>query len=175
MRETGAERAEIAGVVKKKDGASPSVQTVDGILQRFKDEPDLDGTEDRTAGGRPRDVAAEQLESIRKILLRDVGKHVVSATHVKRILRQLRHVPDRTIQRCFQRLGYSYLRRRGKQAIGEKYKPSRLRYCDWLLKQEQAFLNKFGYVDGTTLFRPRTEEELMDQQRAALYGMAGSS
>ena len=87
MREKGAERAEIAGVVKKKDGTSPSVQTVDSILQRLKEAPEGNGREDRIAGGRPRDVAAKQLKSIRRSLLRDVGKHVGSATYVKRMLR----------------------------------------------------------------------------------------
>jgi transposase len=168
LREEGAERADIAKRVKKTDGASPSLKTVDNVLERFAAEPEWDGLEDRTEGGRPRDVTSKQLEKIHKILLRDVGKHVVSATHVKRILKELRHIPDRTIQRSFLRLGYSYQYRRGKQAIGEKYKPARLKYCDWLLKQTQAFLNKFAYVDGTTFFRPRTEEERRDKQRASL-------
>ena len=168
MRERGAERADIAKKVKKTDGTSPSVQTVDSVLQRFKQEPEWDGREERTAGGRPPHLTPKQIASIRKILLRDVGKHVVSATYVKRILRELRRVPDRTIQRCFGQLGYSYLRRRGKQAISDKYKPARSHYCDWLLKQDQASLNKFGYVDGTTFVRPRTEEEQRDNERASL-------
>ena len=73
-RERDAERAEIARVAKKKDGTSASVQTVDSILQRLKEAPRENGREDRTAGGRPRDVAAKQLESMRQILLTDVGK-----------------------------------------------------------------------------------------------------
>ena len=87
MREKGAESAEIAGVVKKTDGTSASVQTGDSILQRLKEAPEGNGREDRIAGGRPRDVAAKQLKSIRRSLLRDVGKHVESATYVKRMLR----------------------------------------------------------------------------------------
>jgi len=138
------------------------------VLRRFEDDPEWDGTEERTAGGRPRELTSQQESKIKKILLRDVGRHVVSATHVKRILVELRRVPDRTIQRTFNRLGYAYLYRRGKQAIGAKYKPARLKYCDWLLKQEQAFLNRFAYVDGTTFFLPRTEEENRDKQRASL-------
>ena len=168
MREEGATRADIAKTVKKKDGTFPSLFTVDAVLDRFEKEPEWDGCEERSAGGRPRNLTSEQLAKIRKILLRDVGKHVVSATYVKRVLKELRDVPDRTIQRSFQRLGYSYLHRRRQQAIGEKYKPARLKYCDWLLKQNQKFLNKFAYVDGTTFFRPRTEEEQRDQTRAGL-------
>ena len=168
LREKGAKRSEIADRVPKKDGLAPSLKAIDNVLDRFEQEPEWDGCEHRTAGGRPRDVTVKQLESIRKILVREVGKTRVSATYVKRVLPELRRVPDRTIQRSFQRLGYAYLRRRGKQAIGEKFKPARLKYCDWLLKQDQTFLNKFAYVDGTTFYRPRTEEEQRDQERAAL-------
>jgi hypothetical protein len=56
----------------------------------------------------------------------------------------------------------------GNAAIGDTYKPARLKYCDWLLKQDQTFLNKFGYLDGTTFFSPRTEEENRDKKRACL-------
>lgn len=168
MREKGAKREDIRTEVKKTDGSSPSLLTVDLVLDRFKKDPEWDGCEKRTAGGRPRDVTEEQLAEIHKILLRDVGKHLVSASYVKRLLKKLRHIPDKTIQRSFQRLGYSYQYRRGKQAIGDKYKPARLAYCAWLLKQDQKFLNKFAYVDGTTFFRPRTEEERRDQERACL-------
>ena len=54
----------------------------------------------------------------------------------------------------------------GHRPHGDKYKPDRLLYCDWLLKQVQTFLNKFAYVDGTTFFLPRDEEEKSDKQRA---------
>ena len=56
----------------------------------------------------------------------------------------------------------------GHRPHGDKYKPDRLLYCDWLLKQVQTFLNKFAYVDGTTFFLPRDEEEKSDKQRACL-------
>ena len=113
-------------------------------------------------------VTPEQEARIKEILLQDVGKYVVSASHVKRKLKDLRGLQDRTIQRTFHRLGYDYLYRRGKSSVADKYKPARLRYCKWLLKQDQAFLNKFAYVDGRTFFRPRTEEERQDKQRACL-------
>ena len=168
LREAGTERQEIRKKVLKKDGKKPSIGTVDGILARFEEDPDWDGCEDRTAGGRPRLLTPEQEARIKNILLKDVGRYVVSATYVKRILKDLRTVPERTIQRTFHRLGYAYLYRRGKSAVASKYKPARLKYCEWLLKQDQAYLNKFAYVDGTTFFRPRTEEERQDKERACL-------
>ena len=78
MREKGAKREDIRTEVKKTDGSSPSLLTVDLVLDRFKKDPEWDGCEKRTAGGRPRDVTEEQLAEIHKILLRDVGKHLVS-------------------------------------------------------------------------------------------------
>ena len=87
-------------------------------MARFEEDPNWDGIEERTAGGRPRDLTAQQEREIKKILLRDVGRFVVSATYVKRKMPQLREVPDKTIQRTFSRLGYAYLERRRKQAIG---------------------------------------------------------
>ena len=119
LREAGMERKEIAKRVKKKDGSTPALLAVDGILQRFKEDPKWDGLEQRTAGGRPLDLTPHQVAKIKNILLKDVGKHVVSATHVKRNLKELRRIPYRTTQRTYQRLGYSYLSRRGKAAIGE--------------------------------------------------------
>ena len=109
LRESGAERKEIASKVRKKDGSPSSLKTIDNVLSRFADDPEWDGCEERTAGGRPRVVTPEQETRIKDILLKDVGRYVVSATHVKRILKDLRGVPDRTIQRTFHRLGYAYL------------------------------------------------------------------
>ena len=80
MREQGAQRTDIAKKVEKKDGSPPSLKTIDNVLDRFEQEPDWGGCEERTAGGRPRDVTPKQLENIRKILVREVGRTVVSAS-----------------------------------------------------------------------------------------------
>ena len=168
LYESGLKRSDVLEQVHKKDGTSAGVRTLSRIVKRFQDDPEWDGVEHRDAGGRPRDVTEAQEKKILKILVRDVGKCVVSANYVRKLLPEIRHVRERTVQRTFHRLGYDYLYRRNKAAIGSKYKPDRLKYCDWLLKQDQLFLNKFAYVDGTTFFLPRTEEEQRDKERAAL-------
>ncbi len=117
LGEAGTRRDDIAKMVKKKDGSSPSLITVDTVLQQFEADPQWSGVEDRTAGGRPQDGTTVQAAKIKKILLRDVGKFVVSATHVKRNLTELRRVPDRTIQRTFHSLGYSYFYRRARRQL----------------------------------------------------------
>ena len=130
MREAGFKRGVIAKKVKKKDGRATTIRTVDTILQRFSEDPDWDGVEHREAGGRPRLLTLKQEAKILQVLLRDVGRQVVSASHVKRNLPELRRVSDRLVQRTFHRMGYAYRYRRRKAAVGEQYKPARLKYCD---------------------------------------------
>ena len=168
LREQGVPREEIRDRVRKKDGKPPSVRAVDAVVSRFEQNPDWDGEEHHEAGGRPRHLRPKQEQKIKKILLEDVGKHVVCASYVKRRLPELRKFSNKTITRTFDRLGYGYRYRRSKAAIGQKYKPARLKYCDWLLKQPQGYLNKFAYIDGTTFWLPRTEEENRDKNRACL-------
>ena len=91
-------------------------------------------------------LTAEQKTTIRKNLHRDVGKHVISATQSKGNCKEIRRVSDRTLQRTVHRLGNAYLYRTGKPAISDKYKPSHLKYCDWLLKQDRSVLNTFACV-----------------------------
>ena len=122
--------------VRKTDGTPPTLKSVDQILAHFAEDPEWDG-ENSSAGGRPRLLTAEQEQEVKKILVRAVGKFVVTARYVKKKLTKLRSVRDHTIVRTLSRLGYSYRDRRRKPAIADKYKPARLVYCNWLLKQEQ--------------------------------------
>ena len=153
--------------VRKTDGTPPTLKSVDQILAHFAEDSEWDG-ENSSAGGRPRLLTAEQEQEVKKILVRDVGKFVVTARYVKKKLTKLRSVRDHTIVRTFSRLGYSYRDRRRKPAIADKYKPARLVYCNWLLKQEQTYLNTFAYVDGTTFFLANDESQHTGKQRAAL-------
>lgn len=167
FREEGVARAEVADRVRKTDGTPPSIKAVDDIYNRFLEDPEWEDEPSR-AGGRPRDLTPKQETMVKRTLLRDVGKFKVTAKYIKRRHPELRAALDKTIQRTFRRLGYSYQCRRKKAAIGEKYKPGRLKYCDWLLKQDQAFLNRFAYTDGKTFWLARTEVELADKERAAV-------
>ena len=92
----------------------------------------------------------ESASSVRKILLRDVGKVKVTAKYVQRVLPELRGCLVRTIQRTFGRLGYSYQARRKKAAVDPKHKPARIKYCNWVLQQDRADLDHWAYTDGTT-------------------------
>ena len=167
MKMAGASRADMRNKVRKTDGQPPTLKSVDHILAHFAEDPEWDG-ENSSAGGRPRLLTAAQEKEIKKILERDVGKFVVTARYVKRKLVDLRSVRDQTITKTFDRLGYAYRDRRRKPAIADKYKPARIAYCNWLLKQTQAYLNTFAYVDGTTFFLANDEAEHADKQRAAL-------
>jgi hypothetical protein len=167
MREAGAERSVVADTVRKTDGSPADLKAISYTYKRFKEDPEYDGT-DSSAGGRPRQLTNDQEKAVHEILLRDVGKVKVTARYIKRCLPDLRECLDKTIQRTFARLGYSHRVRRKKSAVHAKHKPARLKYCDWVLRQDQADLNHWAYTDGTTFYLPRTEEENGDKQRAAL-------
>ena len=167
MRLVGAPRDVIRTKACKSDGAMPSLKAVDNILEHFSKDPDWDGG-DSVAGGRKRLLTPQQEKSILKILERDVGKFIVTARYVKKKLPELRKVRDQVVQQTFGRLGYAYRDRRRKAAISDKYKPARMVYCSWLLKQAQSYLNTFAYVDGTTFFLANDESQQTGKQRAAL-------
>jgi len=167
MRIAGAPRDTIRKTIRKSDGSTASLRAIDGVWDKFQQTPDWEGT-DSAAGGRPRALSLKQEQAVLKILIDDVGKFVVSARYVKKKLPELRSFHNRTITRTFTRLGYAYRDRRRKAAIEEKYKPGRLTYAAWLLKQDQEFLDTFCYVDGTSFFLATGSAQHADQKRACL-------
>lgn len=66
------------------------------------------------------------------------------------------------------RLGLARRLRRGKAAVAKKYKPDRLAYARWVLRQPSASLRRWAYIDGTSFFLARTPEEHEGKERAAL-------
>ena len=167
MRIAGAPRQEMREKVRKTDGAMSSLKAVDDLISHFEEDPDWDG-ENSSAGGRPPLITPEQEKQIQRILMKDVGKFVVTAGYIKKKLPALRHVRNQVIHQTCERLGYAYRDRRRKAAIGDKHKPDRLVYCNWLLKQPQTYLNSFAYTDGTTFFLASDEAQCTDKQQAAL-------
>ena len=53
-------REDIRKKVRKKDGKRPCLRAVDGVLKKFEEDPQWDGCEERTEGGRPRDLTQQQ-------------------------------------------------------------------------------------------------------------------
>ena len=143
------------------------MRAIDDVLAHFRNDSAWGGS-DSSAGGNPPLTSPKQEKQILRILERDVGKFVVTARHVKKKLPALRGMRDQVLQRTFGRLGYAYRDRRRKAAIAEQYKPARLLYCDWLLKQTQGYLNIFAYTDGTTFFLATNSVGNHDKQRAGL-------
>ena len=71
MRMVGTAREKIREKARKLDGTKPSLNAVDGVLDRFSGEPGWDGG-DSVAGGRKRLLTPKQEKDILKILERDV-------------------------------------------------------------------------------------------------------
>ena len=167
IRLAGAERENIRNTILKSDGQKGNLRAIDQVLSNYEQDPDYDAN-NISSGGRPRSLTVEQEHAVLKVLMRDVGKFVVTARYVKKKLLGMRLIPDKTIQRTFDRLGYAYRDRRRKAIIDDVYKPARCTYAHWLLKQDQAFLNTFCYTDGTTFFLAADSAQYTDKTQAAL-------
>ena len=128
MRIAGAPRQEMREKVRKTDGTMPCLKAVDNIISHFEEDPEWDG-ENSSAGGRPPLITPEQKKQIQRILMKDVGKFVVTAGYIKKNLPALRHVRNQVVHQTCERLGYAYRDRRRKAAIGDKYKPDRVVYA----------------------------------------------
>ena len=113
MRLAGAGREKIRDTIRKTDGNKANIRAVDEVLSNYEQDPEYDG-ENVASGGRPRSLTTHQEQAILRVLMRDVGKFVVTARYVKKVLPALRRIPDKTIQRTFDRLEYAYRDRRRK-------------------------------------------------------------
>ena len=138
-----------------------------GVLEHRRVDPNWEG-EDSSAGGRPPELDAGELRVLKKFIHDEVGLAKMTIPYMKKRLKWLRRLTDEGVRRILKRMGYVWRLRRGKAAIAKKYKPQRLLWADWVLKQPQSNLNGYCYVDGTTLYLANTAEQHADKERAAL-------
>lgn len=107
-------------------------------------------------------------QAARKLIHDEVGLAKVTIPYMKKRLKWLRRLTDEGVRRILKRMGYAWRLRRGKAAIAKKYKPERLNWAGWVLKQPQSHLNRYAYVDGTTFYLANTDVQHEDKERAGL-------
>ena len=169
MHCAGASREAILKDVKKEDGSPVGKTAVDEVIAHMKKDPTWRGADPDTSNrGRPSLLTDEDQQEIEDVVFEYKAKAMVCTRFIKRRIKRLRHVSRQCISRALHLAGLAWLQRRNKAAIAPRLKGPRLKYCDWVLKQTQAFLNRFAYTDGTTFYLARTWEEHQDKQRAAL-------
>jgi transposase len=165
--EEGAKQSKIRKHVLKKDGSRASLRAIRGVLARARADPEWQG-KDSCAGGRPQEFSAKELGRVRKLIHAEVGLAKVTIPYLRKRLPFLKRVTKEGVRKVLKRLKFVWRLRRGKAAIAAKYKPQRLAYSDWVLKQSKSVLYRFAYVDGTTFYLARTPEQHEDKERAAL-------
>ena len=165
--EEGASRKKIQKHVLKKDGTRGSLRAIDKVLAHARNDPDWEG-EDSSAGGRPANLNAEEQQQLRDLIDAEVGLAKMTIPYMKKRLLFLRRVSKECVRQTLKRMGLVWRLRRSKAAIGKKYKPQRMAWSNWVLKQPEKILRRYAYVDGTTFYLARTAEEHEDKQRASL-------
>jgi transposase len=165
--EEGVSTKAIRKTVLKKDGRLASLRAIDAVVAKAKADPTWQG-EDSSAGGRPPAFSPSQVCELKKLIDDEVGLAKVTIPYMRKRLPFLRTVTQECVRLTLQRLGLAWRLRRRKAAVARKYKPDRLTYSDWVLKQPDSDLARWAYVDGTSVYLARTTEEHEDKQRAAL-------
>lgn len=157
----GASTKAIRKTVLKKDGRLASLRAIDAVVAKANSDPSWQG-EDSSAGGRPPAFTPSQVCELKKLIDDEVGLAKVTIPYMRKRLPFLRAVTLECVRLTLQRLGLAWRLRRRKAAVARKYKPDRLKYSRWVLKQPDAELKRWAYVDGTSIYLARTAEEHED-------------
>ena len=165
--EEGVPQDKIRKSVRKKDGRAGSLRSVQAVIAKARTDPDWEG-EDSSAGGRPRALQDAEVEALRQLIHDEVGIAKVTIAYCRKRLPFLKRVSAECVRLTLHRLGLAWRLRRNKAAVCKKYRPARLKYCNWVLRQPARSLCSWAYVDGTSFYLARTPEEYEDKQRAAL-------
>jgi hypothetical protein len=169
MHIAGALNQTILKTVKKEDNTPVGKTAVKEVIAHMQQDPKWRGADPDTSNrGRPSALTDVDKQEIEDVVFEYKAKAVVNIKFIKRKIQRLRPLSRWCISRALRLAGLKWLRRRGKRALPKKHKKARLKYCDWILAQTQAFLNRFAYTDGTTFYLARTWAEHEDKQRAAL-------
>ena len=148
--EEGVTEERIRDTVRKKDGTRGSVRGIRAVVAKARADPAWDGQDSR-AGGRPCALTAEDTAALKQLIHEEVGLAKVTIPYCRKRLPCLKRVSNECVRRTLHRLGLAWRLRRGKAAVSRKYKPDRLRYARWVLRQPPAELRRWAYMDGTTL------------------------
>ena len=155
IRQAGEPRKNIRKNIRKKDGSCAGMRAIDALIAHGKDKK-YDG-EDSKARGRPRELTEQEEASLKKLIIDEVGLARVAIQYCQKRLKFLRRWSKEGVRLALHRLGLAWRLRRAKTAIPEKHVAARIKYCRWVLRQSQANLNRWTFVDGTSL--PRKDRQ----------------
>lgn len=159
----------IAKIVRKpgKKKLFYSATAISDCIKKLEADPEWIGV--RQAGsGPPRKTTEAQDKQLLELVFDMRGKRKVTVNYLRTSLRWAKKLGDTALEERLHDAGLAYLRRRRKTLVLKLDRPARLKYCRWVLKQTQQFLDQWCWADGTVFFLDRTEAENEETQRAAL-------
>ena len=166
---TGMTQPEIAAEVQKTDGSNPTAQAVsDTISHAQANGGAMWNGQLQSGAGRPRESTTKLDKAITKFVFKRRGSIKVTATVVRRFVKESRGLSVRTIQRRIADAGLRYLRRRQKYLISAAHKQDRLEWVAWVSQRTTAMLSKWAFTDGTSFYLARSDSEYADKRRLAL-------
>ena len=161
---------EIQEEVRKPDGTAPCLQSISDTVARSTSQGgfDWDGESSSTSRGRPRVTTTSLDKKIVKFVFQHRGRARVTASFVKKKLKETRKLSTRTLQKRLEQAGLAYLRRRRKSIVPAEHKLTRISFAKWVLKQTSASLKRWAFTDGASFYLARSVAEHQQGVRAAL-------
>ena len=157
----------IAGLVKKIDGASISVQAVCNAKAKLEDNPSWRG-ERALGSGAPRKTDAGTDQAIVREVFRARGRAKVTVAYLKKKFPRLRALSNTLVEDRLHEAGLQYMRRRRKTLVPTKYKQSRVDFAERVKRMHQTTLDRWAYSDGTVFYLDRDDADAESSKRAAL-------
>ena len=150
---------------KKKLFYSPTA--ISDCVKKLESDPQWSGGR-KLGTGPARKTTPDQDEDLLDLVFELRGKRKVTVSFLRTQLPWAKDLGNTALEERLHAAGLAYLRRRRKTLVLTIDRPPRVKYCKWVLKQKQAFLDQWCWADGVSFYLDRTEEENEETQRAAL-------
>ena len=155
---TGLTPSVIATKVRKPGGGKPTPRAVRATIRKARKHRTWRGARVH-AGGRARLMSKEDEEELYKLVVEERGGARVTIAYCQKVRKQFRAYNRWVLGRALHRAGLRWLRRRVKSWVPTSKRPARIRYANWLLRQPKRLFRQFCYIDGTTFYLARTDDE----------------
>ena len=153
---------------RKKLFYSPTA--IANCIKKLEEDPQWSGTR-KTGSGPPRKTSEEQDEQLLELVFEKRGKRKVTVNFLRTCVPWAKGLGNTALEERLHDAGLAFLRRRDKTLVLKVDRAPRIKYCKWVVKQRQDFLDQWCYADGTVFFLDRNEAENEETQRAALGKM----
>ena len=159
--------SEIARIVQKADGSSPSKQAICDVLAHLAEDPSWRGQR-QSGSGRPRATTRALDKAIVREVFRSRGKTRVTIAYLQKKFPAARRVSRSVLEVRLHEAGLEYLRRRHKTIVPTAYLQERMDFAASVVRMHAATLARWAFTDGTVFYLDRTEACLESTERAAL-------